>query len=198
MEIRAPGAFLESGLAAWRKDENCRLKIGFPLNVLSPGTPKGFCYCFSDLLFGDVSSHARAQVRHGIPVCRIDKYGVNKGPGPAHAGFEWMDGAFLVPEDAVAVFFLCEQGLLAGPPAISGDEKLPLDADIPGNGRNVFFGDVCPAVSAAAIPAHPAGKDFLGIHGRFHFLMLEQTRSQNDSTMIIPPPQPEDPAEFRP
>ena len=69
-----------------------------------------------------------------------------------------MDGANLVPEDAIAVFTLCNQGPAARILRISVD-KLPVrHANEPRYGDDVIFGKIGSTVTLAAITTQGTDK----------------------------------------
>jgi hypothetical protein len=122
----------------------------------------GFLQLFFDAVLDCIwrmsRSNPRAEGGHDFPVPKIRQYALNKRPGLAHAGFDGVDLAQIIPENAIAVFSLGQDGAAAGIGAV-GLKKTPgVHAEMPGNSSNVLIRQVCSAVTPAAISAFPALK----------------------------------------
>jgi len=69
---------------------------------------------FDDRAVRDIGIHSGAGRRHGLPVGHIRQNAGDKGPLPTHSGLDRVDGADLVPENAVAVVALGDHPSLPG------------------------------------------------------------------------------------
>ncbi len=83
------------------------LNITFDKVVILNITPDFVSNAIGNNVIGIIGSHPRAYACHEVPIVGVYKDAWDKGPDPAHFGFDRMNGAYVVPEHAIAVLFLC-------------------------------------------------------------------------------------------
>ena len=64
-----------------------------------------------------------------MPVGRLHQYAANEGPLTAHVWFDRMNGAHLVPEDAVSVIPLRNHPPFTGFAGVFGLKTVPVNTD---------------------------------------------------------------------
>ncbi len=87
----------------------------------------------------NIRPNARAHGGHYVPVLDIDQHTFDKGPLPAHARFDRMNGAQLVPENTIAVFLLGQNGSAAGESAELRFKRISIRSHIFGNDFDVLL-----------------------------------------------------------
>jgi hypothetical protein len=83
------------------------LNITFDKVVILNITPDFVSNAIGNNVIGIIGSHPRTYACHQVPIIRVGKDARDEGPGPAHFWFDRMNGAYVVPEHAIAVLFLC-------------------------------------------------------------------------------------------
>ena len=77
-----------------------------------------------------------------MPVGHVLKHGRDEGPAAAHERLDRVNGAHLVPEDAVAVAALGQQRTASAAAEVAGAKGRHGAVDVGGDGIDVGVGDV--------------------------------------------------------
>lgn len=100
-----------------------------------------------------ISVHSRADAGHNMPIRQIDFQTFYERPLPAHSGFDRMDGAIPVEENAVPTGLLGQDQPVSRRHAVSPFECQALFADKSGDPVDIRLGQVGAAISLTAITA---------------------------------------------
>ena len=102
--------------------------------------------------------HPGAHGCHDVPVVEIDQEALDIGPLAAHLGFYRMNRAYVIPEHAMAVILLSQNGSASRKAAELFDKPMRIHADIGRDSLDILVGDKGAAITDAAFSALLAGK----------------------------------------
>ena len=109
-------------------------------------------HTIGELLVINISQDTWTNGLYDRPVARIHQHAVDEGPEAAHARFDFVNGAHLVPEDTIPRVRTSKKGSSARPVAILPEKGVWVNMEILGNTLDVSLTHKGATVAFAAFP----------------------------------------------